>query len=731
MSSVKISISLVLIVVSASLCSGQGLKRKMADQYFDAMEYYKAVSIYDELATTSVKKNTNDETLFRRTANCYHWTHNFSRSAFWYSKLVDAAKANDEDVLSYIQVLMYNKNYTKAKEVLLSSGDKFSSYPIYRELKVNLDLMTDLMADSSEIKVFDVPVNSGYGEFSPTYYENGLLFVSKKWSHSFVNRKYGWDGDNFVNLYCAKYDKSGKVSKSRQRFDAIFSSKFHNGPICFDKTYKMAIITRDDLSKTSKGALVRLMLYISMKDDKGKWSTPTPFTFNSKDYSVGHPALSSDGKTLYFASDMPGGFGDTDIWKSTWDGSSWSTPQNLGDKINTPGREMFPFIHSHGNMYFASDGHAGMGGLDLFVAFDLEKSPSVENLGYPANTNMDDFALILDENAENGYFSSNRIRSSKKKDQEATDYIYGIKLSIPEFNLNGVVVNVDTKEKMSNTDVKITNNKTNEVVTLQTDENGSFSYKLKSHTSYTIVAGKEKYDVVNDEDVSTEGIRLSKTFEVELGLTSQYLNFVGTVIDSKTRLPIINATFKLKSATTLEEKEFTTDSKGQIATEVKKGDDFDIHASAHDYLAQNSNFTSKNVTNTTIEKTIELTLFAKKGDVVKLEHIYYDLGKWDLRDEGKLELDKLADYLSENPGVTIELSSHTDSRNSASANQKLSQKRAESCVNYLVSKGISKTRMVAKGYGETKLVNKCKDKVTCTEEEHQQNRRTEVKILSN
>lgn len=728
---IRIFIALAGLLFCSSTLFSQGLKRKMADQYFDIMEYYKAAPIYNELAIAAVKKNQPDDQLFRRAAISNQSTYNYQKSVDWYGKLVEMNQASDEDWLNYIRVLHYTKNYDKVKEIVASTGNKFDAIPMIKEIKNNPDYIQSLYQDSADIKISEVGINSGFGEFSPAFYKEGIVFVSKKWSAGLVNRKFGMDGGNFVNLYFAKYDKNSKVGKSRKSFQNIFSSKFHNGPICFNATYDMAVVTRDDLSKTSSGELVRLMLFTSQKDSKGKWTSPAPLPFNSKSYSVAHPSLSADGKTLYFASDMPGGMGKTDIWKSTWDGNTWSNPVNLGDKVNTPGNEMFPFIHSHGNLYFASDGHAGLGGLDIFVAYDIEKSPSVENLGYPANTNMDDFGIILDENGENGYLSSNRIRSNKKKDQIPTDYIYGVKLSIPEFNLNGVVVNNDTKEKLANAEVKITNSKTGEIITVNTDDNGYFSQKLKTHSSYTISAGKEKFELMNTESVSTEGIRTSKNFDVELKLSSLYLTFTGTVVDSKTKLPIANATFKLKESNSADELSFTTDNKGQITTELKKNQEFNIHASAHDYLATNESFNTINTSGVKFEKTFELTLFAKKGDVVKLDHIYYDLGKWDLRDEGKAELDKLVEYLAENPTVKIELSSHTDSRNSSTSNQKLSQKRAESCVNYLISKGIAKDRMIAKGYGETKLVNGCKDGVTCTEEEHQQNRRTEVKILSN
>src|SRR5688572_25837728 len=230
MSRKYIIITFLVGMFTVASSNAQGLKRKMADQYFKLMEYYRAAPIYDELAKTTVKKNVNDDQVIRRAAECFKSISDYGRSAFWYSKLVEISKATDEDQLSYIKVLLYNKNYEKAKEFMHLLGDKFNKYPIFDEYKKDLAIIQDLMKDSAEIKVTDAPVNSGWGEFSPAYYDGGIVYVTKKWSSGFVNRKYGWDGDNFVNLVYSKFDKDGKLSKSRKNFSGNFNSKFHNGP---------------------------------------------------------------------------------------------------------------------------------------------------------------------------------------------------------------------------------------------------------------------------------------------------------------------------------------------------------------------------------------------------------------------------------------------------------------------------------------------------------------------
>jgi outer membrane protein OmpA-like peptidoglycan-associated protein/tetratricopeptide (TPR) repeat protein len=725
----KITYTLLAFLFSFAL-HAQGLKRKMADDYFKAFEYYKAAPIYEEIANKSIKQNTNDYEVLKRTAESYYKINNFKKSSYWYAKIAENSSATEEDLLNYIKTLLYTNDYQKARDYINQHAGKYANYPFIEAYKSNLSLIEDLKKDSANFSITPANINSGFGEFSPTYYKDGIVFVSKKRSVGFVNGKYGWDGENYHNLYYSKNDKKGKPSKSSTLFDPAFNSTYHDGPITFNKSYDLAIFTRDDLQNPDKTTPSNLELYSITKDSRGKWSTPTAVSFNSKTYSVGHPSLSDDGKTLYFSSDMPGGYGQTDLWKSAWNGSDWGTPVNLGPKINSPGREMFPFIHSRGNLYFASDGWPGLGGLDLFVAYDIDKNTSIQNIGYPINTNMDDFALIVDPNEEFGYMSSNRPTGKKKSQDEAVDRIYSVKLSIPEFILNATVKNEVTNDKIENALVKLKNEKTGEVDTVQADENGEFSVKLKPHSQYSYTVIKENYDSVKSEVISTEGLHESQTFNNEVKLNTSGVSFKIKVLDSKTKQPLANATIKVKQQNTNKEVVVNTDGQGNAIVKAEKGNDYTLHVMLNDYTGQSINLSTNNLTTKVVEQVVELDFFAKKGDIITLQHIYYDYQKAKLRPESLIELDKLVTYLNDNPNTKVELRSHTDSRGPSLENLDLSQRRAQACVDYLISKGVKKENLIAKGYGEEMILNQCKNGVYCSDSEHQVNRRTEIKILS-
>jgi peptidoglycan-associated lipoprotein len=409
-----------------------------------------------------------------------------------------------------------------------------------------------------------------------------------------------------------------------------------------------------------KKVLMGCELYHSKKEGSN-WSEPELLPFFVKDegddstqVTVGHPALSADGKVLVFASDAEGGKGGRDLWKSTYDDEKkrWGAPVNLGD-LNTQGDEMYPFIHNDGTLYFSSNGHIGMGGLDIFMAeAQGDVWGNVTNMRYPINSNGDDFAIIFEKEQEKGYFTSNR------EDGKGSDDIYSFLLPALKFTLCGTVTDFKTKDPINQATVSIVGTDGSSLETT-TDAQGKYCFDLSPATSYVITAGKK----------------------------DEYLNKTGKT------------------------------------TTVGFEEDKDL---VHDF---------------------ELDPLKK---VIDLPNIFYDLGKWELRPESKVALDGLLETLSDNPTIVIELGSHTDTRDSDAANLALSQKRAQSVVDYLVENGVPKERLVARGYGETTpkvLDNAVGDfpagsvindafiaKLSTTqlkEDAHQLNRRTEFKVLRN
>jgi len=417
-----------------------------------------------------------------------------------------------------------------------------------------------------------------------------------------------------------------------------------------------------------------------------------------------------------------------DLYKSIRDKSgNWTAPVNLGPNINTSGDEMFPFIAEDGTLYFASNGHIGLGGLDVFSASPNKDSWNApENLGYPINTNSDDFGYIIDKPNKNGYFVSNRPGG------QGDDDIY--KFVKKGIELCGLVYDARTSDPIEGAKVVMYEVK-DERGTKLTGKDGNFCFAASPKHVYKFVATKAGY-LPNEVTVETA----DKPVQVKIPMVKEGgINLEVLVLDKKTREPINTANVKLINTATSKEEKQQTNPEGKAYYSLEPNSTYRIEGSK-DLPEPDMKYLTVSTTTSTVGKTAPATIYAtlelekvKKGVAIKIENIYYYLDKWFIRPYAAKELDKLVKVMQDNPTMEIELSSHTDCRATIKYNATLSAKRAEAAVQYIASRGISLSRMVAAGYGESRLVNKCACECTfvvpCTEEQHQENRRTEFKIL--
>jgi outer membrane protein OmpA-like peptidoglycan-associated protein len=624
--------------------------------------------------------------------------------------------------------------------------------------------------DSSYIKVSLLNINSPQSDFSPTLYKNGLVFTSARKGNT--NKVFGWNNTSFLDLYyvedtakikpasgellqilnsnSSEYASKVHSDETRQtsndspvlgylsdnnstinnnadtlgikRFDDAINSKFHEGPAAFYRSGDTMLFTRNSYNgggtEKSKEGIVKLQIFTATKAN-GNWGNVQEFSFNNKDYSVGHPALSSDNKTLYFISDMPGSIGGTDIYSSTWDGSKWNTPVNLGKKVNTEGDEMFPYISSDGRLYFSSNGHAGLGGLDIFKV-DSSFS-TVTNMGFPINTMKDDFGILF-TNERNGYFSSNRKRGL------ADDDIYSFYIA-PPIKLKVLVLNENTKEPLRDAKVVVF-----DTVTYYTDSLGTIEHKVDNpNVSHTVLASKNRFKD-NSKTITSGELKADadRTFEstIILALKPDIL-FQATVRDKHTNDILDSAKVMILNQCSNTVETSYTDKNGSFTCALDTACSYVFKVVKEDFfphcLIINKKTLQRNVLNGKPAKPIYLVKIELNA-TLEIEHLYYGVNQANISHEASLVLDHLKHLLEEYEDIKVELGSHTDSRSSAAYNNRLSQKRADSAMIYITKHGISKSRIKAKGYGERKLRNKCKDGVECTEEEHQLNRRTEIKV---
>jgi outer membrane protein OmpA-like peptidoglycan-associated protein len=511
-----------------------------------------------------------------------------------------------------------------------------------------------------------------------------------------------------------------------EEFSKSINSKYHEGPVTFFKDYKKIVFTRNNYNKgrakkSDKGVNM-LKLFIASKKGN-KWTDIKELPINSDQYSTGHPALSPDNRKMYFVSDMPGGFGGTDIYVVDYRDGSWGVPVNLGREINTEGNEMFPFVDEAGNFYFASDGHAGLGGLDMFYVEFRNGVPfgGVENLGAPINSTKDDFGFITDAQRSHGYFSSNRRKGY------SDDNIYAFTKGCNSLNL--IVLNQETNEPLADTELRMVKNGVNKQRYI-TNSQGQTSLCLESGSDFEFKAFKEGYEV-GTITYGTMSNSLAKKQQLKLYLEPSKRPLVrGRIVSEVDQRPIAGATVRLENERDGSIETIITGVDGRYVFQPVRDGKYSVTAVKDNYAINTESIgkIKNSKKNISVEQNFGMI---GEGDIFRLDNIYYDLDKSEIRTDAKKELDnKVIPILKKYPDIQIELRSHTDSRASEEYNLRLSAERAKSVVDYLIKKGISSSRLTAQGYGETELVNECDDSVKCSEVEHQQNRRTEFKILA-
>ncbi|HUH75010.1 MAG TPA: OmpA family protein [Chitinophagales bacterium] len=607
----------------ALLCWTNGMAqhqdRIQAVHQFEQTNYHSTIKKFLELEN----KGLGDFETKIILAQSYYAQRNFQEALDWLKKASTVNELSEKYKILLAELYKINGNLVASDSIFLSFGDQY---------KTNISSTLRNIAPSTYNVLTIANLNTNGDEFSPSYYRDGIAFIGNTKSKKSL---YDWNNRPWLTIYQIPFLPTGKEKTAIQELELPKVNNFHGGPVSFIRQSKMIYFSHNqNLDKKNKSTTNTLGIYSAMKRGK-KWTELKPISLNNPTYSISHPTLSEDGKVMYFVSDMPGGLGGTDIYYSRNSGNRWSTPINLGPTINTTKNELFPFLHKDGMLYFASEGHAGYGGLDIFYSkFENGLWTTPVNMGKPINSGYDDFGLILDKNKNNGYFSSNRTGGAGNDDIYrliSTEYLENQKSTV----LKGTVVDKNTNEFIKNATITLLDQNQNPIEA-KTDHLGYYQIELPS------------------------------SFE-----------------------------------------------KGHVLTTFSQYFPSDIAINSLQDLSS---------------LNIELQRIELNKSII-IPNIYYDFDKADISNEAAKELNKLHNLLIDNPTWIIEIGSHTDSRADAKYNNKLSEKRAENVVKYLISNGISKNKLFAKGYGESQLLNECADKVKCSEEQHAINRRTEFKLI--
>lgn len=630
----KNNIIILLLIVTPVFLFSQTSEIKKADLDYNNQNYFEAIKIYKQ----NVDKGNVTPEIVKKLANANYYNANYEQANIWYSKL--SQLSNDMGGEERYKFALTLKTVGKLKE----AKEQFDIYKNQnpnekRALLLNSNIVSESKFVFTNIK--NININSKFSDYGPSLY-NGNLVFSSTYNNVLNNTLNERTNQYRANLFQSSKSSNGEFSKPKL-FSKVNYSIYHEDTPVFSKDNKSMYYTQNQLVKNSSYKLVNggFTLYKSILENN-KWVNKGPIQLGLNDeVRIAHPAFSPDGKFLYFASDNLIKYGESDLFRvSILEDGTFGIIENLGNKINTEGRDSYPFITEDNTLIFASDGRAGMGGFDLYSIDLKDPNADVISLGDDLNSPFDDFGLIINNEMTNGFFTSN------KPGGKGDDDIYSFDVSIKKDeikNIKGSVINNETNQFISNVELKLFENQ-KPIATIMSDSNGSFSFdQLKTNKIYTISVKKEGFE---DELVKIE---LKKD------------NLEKNISIKEIKIP------------------------------NKIGDDL--------------------------------------NDLLKLNKIYFDLGKYTIRPDAKIELDKVLTYLNKYPNVIIEIGSHTDSRQSSKLNQTLSEKRAKATLDYLVKNGINPNRLKAVGYGENKLVNNCKDGIICSEELHQQNRRSTFIII--
>jgi len=625
----KIITFLFLIVVSTAVMTAQNKDTKKADDLYNRLAYTDAAEAYQKL----LKKGKGSRYVFEQLANSYYFLNDTKKSETYYKRVVKGRKVNPEAVYNYAQSLKANGKFSDYNTYMKQFAEAEPSDSRAVEFMKNPNYVPMLMEEMPRYQAVNMKdINTEYSEFGGTMVGKDFYFSSAR---NTTRKKYNWDEQPFLDMY--KANDVGGTIKNADLVEGQVNTKYHEGNMSITADGKRMYFDRNDFFKgdydKSEEGINQINLY-SAENIGGEWKDIKSAAFNSDDYSTGHPALSPDGNTLYFVSDMPGGKGMSDIYMVAVNkDGSLGTPKRLGDHINTEGKEVFPSVDANGTLYFSSDGHMGIGLLDVFMSSaDGSGFGTPENMGQGVNSGEDDFAFNFNPATKTGFVSSNR-KGGKGKDD-----IYMIKeLEQPCVVMMKIkVVDEYTKAPISGARVDLYDTLENKLSTKTTDGSGNVSFKAECDKAHEVQAVIQDYE--------SNAITMAAANDTEISGTIMLRPIEAIIVDDK----------------------------------------------------------------------------------VVLDPIYFDLDKHNIKPQAAFELDKLVAIMKKYPKMKIAAGSHTDNRATDEYNMNLSERRAQSTVQYVISKGVDANRITGKGYGESQLAVACG--TGCTEAQHTKNRRSEFTI---
>lgn len=643
---------LAIAIIQCSFTgNSQSNKVKSVSENYDKFAYVETSKVLLKVAENGYRSKE----MLQKLANSFYFQNKMKEASRWYGELFKLKDdIESEYYFRYALALKGSGNYEKSDAWMEKFNTKNPSDSRAKSFISRRNYRNDIASNSkTNVEVYNLDFNSEYSDFGTAIDEGTLVFSSARDN---TEKTYQWNGQPYLDLFKVYEYNEGNFSEATE-YNSKLNTKYHESSVAFSPDGTTIYFTRNNYfkNKARKGddGVNKLKLFRAVKNADGEWDNVKSVHFNSDEYSVAHPSINKDGTRLYFASDMEGSVGDSDIWvvDINADGTL-ATPRNLGNSINTEGPDSFPFVNTEGDLYYSTKGLPGLGGYDIFVVRSADEKIAsnvgidfvVNNIGKPFNSKADDFGFYENVDNENGFFTSNR------EGGKGDDDIYSFKPSACDQVVSGTVTNAQTGELIPGATVVLSDGNGNELERVVVANDAAFSFNLDCDKQYLVRGSKATYSVDEKRFNSNSG---TLALNLDLGLDPEVI-------------------------------------------EIQPCDD--------------------------LAKTLNIPV------------IYFDLDKYDIKYVAELQLQKVLAVLVEYPSMKIDIRSHTDCRASVSYNETLSTNRAEATLKYLVRSGIDASRLSAKGYGESQLVNDCgcdtADTSECTELQHQKNRRSEFIITS-
>lgn len=708
-----------------------------ADTYFEREFYSDAIPLYEALlpANKSAK-------LLKNLADCYYYTFDMKSAARWYGYLVDNyGISSDESAQNELSRPFKNMGETgkaaidesylfKLSESLKAIGERKKAHQVLlnyyaaadengkvKQIKDDIRYLDNVAAIGERFDIENLALNTATSEFGAAKIDSNLVYSASRKNTVALPKVYRWNNQNYLDLYSHPLAKKDVGDSLSVALPGKVNSKMHEGTFAITKDRNTLYFTRNSKSRTDS-KVSNLKIYKAERIDD-QWKKIIELPFNSDDFSTEHPALSPDESKLYFASDREGGFGSFDLYYVTIkEDGFFGNPINLGKEINTDKKEQFPFLDAQDNLYFASEGHPGFGLLDVFIAKSNNGSfDRPDNLGLPVNSGYDDFSLWMDDTSKTGYFSSNRPTGKGSDDIYSFTEIKPLIIEDCKQFIAGTLMDQTTGKVIPQGNITLFSSDGKVLASMTTKADASFRFTVECDTSYKIEGEKEGYES-NSKSVRTDDERNAEKdgslllFSIAERERQQALALKQEKEEAE-KLAAAEAERKLAKEKAAEERRIQQE-KEAVA---KKKEAQEIAETRRVRKIQEG-----------IEKEEALV---KKDEKIVIEtgEIHFDYSLWYLRRESRERLAKVIEIMKNNPGIVLEIGTHTDNRGNAEYNRDLSQKRADSARDYLLKNGIAENRVIAKGYGESQPIVKCETEESCSEEDHEWNRRCELVVV--